>query len=96
MLDGSEHIECQISMAAIDDLVGGPRGHHVDRESQFAKLRDTIEGIASAKFDIRTIVRGGVLRIFAKDIPKAMSRDSLNPILGSSSHGPSDELRARR
>ena len=75
MLDGAEHVECQISAAAIDELVGGPRGSYVDREIQFSQLREIIEGLASAKFDTGTIVRGSILRIFAKDIPKAMRRD---------------------
>jgi hypothetical protein len=66
---------CQISAAAIDELVGGPRGSYVDRETQFAQLRETIEGLASAKFDAGTVVRGSILRIFAKDIPKTITRD---------------------
>jgi hypothetical protein len=78
MLDGGEEFECQISAAAIDELVGGPRGHYVDRETQFLQLRETIEGLATAKFDTGTIVRGSVLRIFAKDIPKALRRNDLS------------------
>ena len=77
MLDGAEQIECQISAAAIDELVGGPRGSYVDRETQFSQLREIIEGLASAKFDTGTVVRGSILRIFAKDIPKALRRDDL-------------------
>jgi hypothetical protein len=75
MLDVDEEVECQISAAAIDELVGGPRGSYVDRETQFSQLRETIESLASAKFDAGTIVRGSILRIFAKDIPKAIRRD---------------------
>ena len=77
MLDGAEHVECQISAAAIDELVGGPRGSYADRETQFAQLREIIEGLASAKFDAGTMVRGSILRIFAKDIPKAMRQDDI-------------------
>jgi hypothetical protein len=95
MLEGYDHIECQISAAAIDVLVGGPRGHHADREAQFAKLRETIEGITSNKFDIGTMVRGSILRIFAKDIPKAMLRDDLSPLLVSPSPSHPEELTAR-
>jgi len=76
MLNGREEVECQISAAAIDQLVGGPRGIYADREIQFADLRDNIECLASAKFDTGTIVRGGVLSIFAKDIPRAIQRDN--------------------
>jgi hypothetical protein len=75
MLDGGEEVECQISAAAIDELVGGPRGSYVDRETQFSQLRETIESLASAKFDTCTIVRGSILCIFAKDLPKAIRRD---------------------
>jgi hypothetical protein len=78
MLDGGEEVECLISAAAIDELVGGPRGSYVDRETQFAQLRETIESLASAKFDTGTIVRGSILRIFAKDIPKAIRRDDFS------------------
>jgi hypothetical protein len=71
MLNGSEEVECQISAAAaMDELVGGPRGSYVDRETQFSLLRETIESLASAKFDTDTIVSGSILRIFAKDMPK--------------------------
>jgi hypothetical protein len=75
MLNGGEEVQCQISAAAIDELVGGPRGSYVDRETQFLQLRETIESLASAKFDAGTIVRGSILRIFAKDIQKAIRRD---------------------
>ena len=78
MLDGGEDVECQISAAAIDELVGGPRGSYVDRETQFSQLRETIESLATAKFDAGTFARGSILRIFAKDIPKAMRRDDFD------------------
>jgi hypothetical protein len=76
MLNGGEEVECQISAAAIDELVGGPRGGYLDREVQFMQLREAIESLASAKFDTGTVVR--ILRIFAKDIPKAIRRDDLS------------------
>ena len=57
MLYGDEQIECQISAAAIDELVGGPRGSYVDRQTQFGQLRQTIESLASAKFGAGTVVR---------------------------------------
>lgn len=79
MLNGGEEVRCQISAAAIDELVGGPRGGYLDRETQFAQLRETIESLASAKFDTGPIVRGGILRIFAKDIPKTMPREDISP-----------------
>jgi hypothetical protein len=79
MLNGEKEVQCQISAAAMDELVGGPRGRYVDRETQFSQLRETIESLASTKFDTGTIVLGGILRIFAKDIPKAIRRDDFSP-----------------
>jgi hypothetical protein len=70
MFSWSEEVECQTSVAAIAELVGGPRGIRVDRETQFSLLGETIENLASAKFDTGAIVRGGILCIFAKDIRK--------------------------
>jgi hypothetical protein len=75
MFNGEEEIECQISTVAIDQLVGGARGFSVDREAQFSHLRDTIESVASAKFDTAAVVDGGSVRIFAKDIAKAVRDD---------------------
>jgi DDE family transposase len=43
-----------------------------------SQLRETIEGLATAKFDAGTFARGSILRIFAKDIPKAMRRDDFS------------------
>jgi len=66
MLNGGEEVQCQISAAAIDELVGGPRGSYVDRETQLSQLRETIERPASAKFDASAVVRGSVIRILAR------------------------------
>ena len=49
-------------------------GINVDRETQFSSLRDTIEWLTSAKFDANAVV-SGVVRIFAKDITKAVKDD---------------------
>jgi hypothetical protein len=58
MLNKGETVECEISSVAMDDL-GGKR------------LREVIERIASDNFDSETIVRGAVVRIFAKHIRSA-------------------------
>ena len=81
MLQGDEEVECQISAAGIDTLLGGPRAGGANREAQFLQLREKIESLASAKFGGGPIGRGGILRIFAKDIAKAMRREdfSLSP-----------------
>ena len=48
-------------------LVGGARGHQVDREAQFGLLREAIEVITSLKFDTGAIAHGSILRrIFPK------------------------------
>ena len=78
MWDDGEEVECRISAAAIDELVGGARGGYVDREVQFSQLRETIESLVSAKFDAGSIVRGSILRIFAKDIPKTFRRPNFS------------------
>jgi Protein of unknown function (DUF1488) len=96
MLDGGEEVECQISAAAIDELVGGPRGSYVDRKTQFSQLRETIESLASAKFDTGTIIRGSILRIFAKDIPKAIRRDNSSLSRQAARPEHSDEALRRR
>jgi Protein of unknown function (DUF1488) len=75
MLNGDREVECQISAVAIDQLVGGPRGINVDRETQFLNLRDTIEQLTAAKFDSNVVVSDGIVRIFAKDITKAVRDD---------------------
>jgi Protein of unknown function (DUF1488) len=68
MLNDGEAVECQISAAAMDQLVGGSRGTHADRDAQFLQHRVAIEQIASAIFDDVATVRGPVVRIFAKHV----------------------------
>jgi Protein of unknown function (DUF1488) len=70
MLNGDETIECQISGAAMDDVAGGKGTLPADREAQFLRLRERIEHIASTTFDEKTVLKGGVLRIFSKHIGK--------------------------
>ena len=70
MLNDSDEVEFQISAAAIDKLFGGPRGRPLNREIQFSLLRETIERLASDEFSSGHSARGGILRIFAKDIRK--------------------------
>jgi hypothetical protein len=43
MLDGGEEVECQISAAAIADLVGGPRDSCLDRETQLSAVKNDPE-----------------------------------------------------
>jgi hypothetical protein len=98
MSENGKDVECRISAAAIDELVGGPRGSCVDRETQFLKLREAIERLATAKFDAGTFVRGSILRIFAKDIPSNTRGRSLAVALGhqGARHDHSDGALHRR
>jgi hypothetical protein len=70
MLNNCKAVECEISAAAMDDLARGRGTPLAGREQQFLRLREAIESIASAKFDGGPIVRGAVVRIFAKLIRK--------------------------
>ena len=53
----------------MDELAGKRGTLPAEREAQFLRLRETIERIASNEFDSEAIVRGAVVRIFAKHIP---------------------------
>jgi hypothetical protein len=69
MLNEDETVPCEISSAAMDELAGKRGTLPAEREAQFLRLRETIERIASNEFDNEAIVRGVVVRIFAKHIP---------------------------
>ena len=73
--DKAETVECQISSVAMDELDGKRGTLPAEREAQFLRLREAIERIASDTFDEGTIVRGAVVRVFAKHIRSA-SRSS--------------------
>ena len=70
MLNKGEMVECEISSAAMDEIAGKRGVLPAEREAQFLRLREEIERIASDNFDDDTIVRGAVVRIFAKHIRK--------------------------
>jgi hypothetical protein len=70
MLNGDETIECQISGAALNALLGVRGTPPADREAQFLHLRDEIERIASTMFDEKKVRKGDVLRLFYKHIQK--------------------------
>jgi hypothetical protein len=71
MLNKVETVECEISSAAMDDLAGKRGTLPAEREAQFLSLREAIERIASDTCDEGTMVRGAVVRIFAKHIRSA-------------------------
>ena len=70
MLNAVETIDCQISDAAMDELIGTKGSPRTVREAQFLAHRETIEGLASDLFDGTGAVRGSVVRIFTKHILK--------------------------
>jgi hypothetical protein len=70
MLNGDETINCQISDAALDELVGTTGSLYTVRQAQFSANREKIESIASDIFDTSGPVPGSVVRIFSKHILK--------------------------
>ena len=70
MLNGDETVDCQISDAAMDELAGVKGTESLARQAQFLTLRDAVERIASDMFDAAPPVKGYVVRIFTKHIPK--------------------------
>jgi hypothetical protein len=70
MLNGNEAIECRISEAAMDALAGERGRQTTARQAQFLAYRDAIEQIASDLFDVSPKVKGYVIRIFTKHVPK--------------------------
>jgi Protein of unknown function (DUF1488) len=70
MLNGDEMINCQISDAAMDELVGTEGSLYTVRQAQFLAHRETIESLASDLFDAAGAVPGSVVRIFSKHILK--------------------------
>jgi hypothetical protein len=50
MLDGEREVPCAISTSAMDELEGVVRARAGERETQFMRLRERIEGCADGKF----------------------------------------------
>jgi hypothetical protein len=59
-------VECSISSAALDHLAGQKGAVPAEREEQFRRFRDAIEGLASDLFDDGTVP----VRIFAKHVDR--------------------------
>ena len=70
MLNDGETVECRISDAAMDELAGVRGTLSAGRQAQFLAHRDCIEQIASDLFDAAPVIKGAVVRIFTKHIPK--------------------------
>ena len=70
MKNGQQIVQCQISRAALVDLVGrSTGGARRDLPAQFEAHRELIEAIASAEFDRISNEETRLIRIFAKHIP---------------------------
>ena len=75
MMNGLHAVDCEISSAALRDIVGGQWAtlQILDREAQFLKYRDQIERIASDLYDAATLPKPSLVRIFAKHLPRDKS-----------------------
>ena len=68
MMDGDEAVECRISDAAMDQLIGTKGTESLARQALFVAHRDAIEKIASDLYDASPPVKGRVIRIFTKHV----------------------------
>ena len=70
MMHKARIVDCEISSTALDDLADEKGILPDEREAQFRRLRDAIEGVASGMFDQGGMAAGETLRIFAKHVRK--------------------------
>ncbi|MEA2886015.1 MAG: hypothetical protein QOD11_375 [Bradyrhizobium sp.] len=68
MMHEARIVDCEISSAAMDDLAGGKGVRPGERETQFRRLRDAIERVASDIFDPNDMSAGRTIRIFSKHV----------------------------
>jgi hypothetical protein len=68
MMNVDEAVECRISDAAMDQLIGTKGTESLARQALFLAHRDQIEQIASDLYDSSPPVRGAVIRIFTKHV----------------------------
>ena len=68
MMNADEAVECRISDAAMDQLIGTKGTESVARQALFLAHRDQIERIASDLYDSSPAVKGAVIRIFTKHV----------------------------
>jgi hypothetical protein len=68
MMNGDEAVECRISDAAMDQLLGTKGTESSARQALFLAHRDEIEKIASDLYDSSPPVKGAVIRIFTKHV----------------------------
>jgi hypothetical protein len=68
MVDGDWPVQCQISDAAMDELLGIQGSPPAARQALFLEHRDEIERVASSLFDANEWLPRSVARIFTKHI----------------------------
>jgi hypothetical protein len=68
LMNGEQAVECRISDAAMDQLIGTKGTESLARQAQFVAHRDRIERIASDLYDASPAVKGAVIRIFTKHV----------------------------
>ncbi len=69
MMNEDEPVECRISDAAMDELVGAKGTENSARQALFLAHRDAIEQIASDLYEHSAKAKGTILRIFTKHVP---------------------------
>ena len=75
MKHGQQIVQCQISRAALVDLVGRSTGGATrDLPAQFEAHRELIEAIASAQFDQTSNEETRLVTLFAKHIPSSTAQ----------------------
>jgi hypothetical protein len=68
MIYGASIVDCEISSAALDDLDGAKGTRPDDRETQFGRLRDAVERLASYAFERQGRRKGERVRVFSKHV----------------------------
>lgn len=68
MLNGTEQVTCGISAAAMDDLEGTDNVTAEQRITQFHRLRDRIETLASRKFCSNILEANSTVLVKSEDI----------------------------
>ena len=61
-------VDCEISSVALDDLDGSKGTRPDQRETQFSRLRDVVERLASYAFEQQGRRKGERVRIFSKHV----------------------------
>lgn len=68
MTYGAKIVDCEISSSALDDLDGTKGTRPGERETQFIRLRDAVERVASNAFAQQGKRAGERVRIFSKNV----------------------------